>query len=111
MSHTFTHSTADRDYSGRTNIGEDFTPADGAPLVVALHGGTYTSEYFDIPGYSLLDRASAEGIPVIAIDRPTMPAPARSRRAIPSSSRTPRFSVTRSARSGKSMARALPEWS
>ena len=28
----------------------------GTPLVIALHGGTYTSEYFDIPGYSLLDR-------------------------------------------------------
>ncbi|WP_372983681.1 alpha/beta fold hydrolase [Microbacterium sp.] len=70
MSHTFTHSADGRDYSGRTNIGEGFTPADGAPLVVALHGGTYTSAYFDIPGYSLLDRASTEGVPVIAIDRP-----------------------------------------
>ena len=40
------------------------------PLVIALHGGTYTSEYFDIPGYSLLDRAAALGIPTIALDRP-----------------------------------------
>lgn len=42
----------------------------GAPLVVAVHGGTYTSAYFDVPGYSLLDRAEANGIPIIAIDRP-----------------------------------------
>lgn len=40
------------------------------PLVVALHGGTYTSRYFDLPGYSLLDRARALGIPLIAPDRP-----------------------------------------
>ncbi len=40
------------------------------PLVIALHGGTYTSEYFDIAGYSLLDRAAALGIPTIALDRP-----------------------------------------
>ena len=40
------------------------------PLVVALHGGTYTSAYFDVPGYSLLDRAGALGIPILAVDRP-----------------------------------------
>src|SRR4051812_11949683 len=40
------------------------------PLVIALHGGTYTSTYFDVPGYSLLDQAAALGIPVIAVDRP-----------------------------------------
>lgn len=40
------------------------------PLVIALHGGTYTSRYFDVPGYSLLDRASALGIHAIALDRP-----------------------------------------
>lgn len=40
------------------------------PLVVALHGGTYTSTYFDVPGYSLLDHAEYLGVPVIAIDRP-----------------------------------------
>lgn len=69
MSTSFTHTHGDRTYSGRTNIGA-VERADGAPLVVALHGGTYTSEYFDIPGYSLLDRATAQGIPVIALDRP-----------------------------------------
>jgi pimeloyl-ACP methyl ester carboxylesterase len=40
------------------------------PLVIAVHGGTYTADYFDVPGYSLLDRAEAAGIPVVAIDRP-----------------------------------------
>ncbi len=44
--------------------------AAGAPLVVALPGGTYTSAYFDIPGQSLLDVAEAVGVPVIAVDRP-----------------------------------------
>lgn len=40
------------------------------PLVVAVHGGTYTSAYFDVQGHSLLDRAAALGIPIIAPDRP-----------------------------------------
>jgi pimeloyl-ACP methyl ester carboxylesterase len=40
------------------------------PLVIALPGGTYTSTYFDVPGYSLLDHADHLGVPVIAIDRP-----------------------------------------
>lgn len=40
------------------------------PLLIAIHGGTYTSAYFDVPGYSLLDRAAANGIPSVAIDRP-----------------------------------------
>lgn len=46
-------------------------PADAAvPLVVAVHGGTYDSLYFDVPGHSLLDRAAGNGVPIIAIDRP-----------------------------------------
>ena len=40
------------------------------PLIVAIHGGTYTSAYFDVPGYSLLDRTAASGLPIIAPDRP-----------------------------------------
>jgi pimeloyl-ACP methyl ester carboxylesterase len=40
------------------------------PLVVAVHGGGYTSAYFDVPGYSLLERAAALGVPVLAVDRP-----------------------------------------
>lgn len=71
MSTAFSHTTADgRAYSGRTNLAEGFARAAGAPLVIALHGGTYSSEYFDIPGYSLIDRATERGIPVIALDRP-----------------------------------------
>lgn len=44
--------------------------AAGAPLVIAIHGGTYTSAYFDLPGRSLLAAAAANGIPIAAIDRP-----------------------------------------
>ncbi|QEO13888.1 alpha/beta hydrolase [Agromyces intestinalis] len=70
----FTHAvTGDGPASGLTITGRQGSPAeraDGAPLVIALHGGTYTSEYFDIPGYSLIDRAVEAGIPIIALDRP-----------------------------------------
>lgn len=40
------------------------------PLVVAIHGGGFTSEYFDIPGHSLVERAAARGFGVLALDRP-----------------------------------------
>ena len=40
------------------------------PLIVAVHGGTYTSRYFDVPGYSLMTRAGALGLPILAPDRP-----------------------------------------
>ena len=52
--------------------GRAVTPARveaGAPLVIAIHGGTYSSRYFDVEGHSLLDRAARNGIPAIAIDR------------------------------------------
>ncbi len=39
------------------------------PLIVAIHGGGFTSEYFDIPGYSLIERAAARGYGVLALDR------------------------------------------
>lgn len=39
------------------------------PLVIAIHGGTYSSGYFDVPDHSLLERAERNGVPVIAIDR------------------------------------------
>jgi pimeloyl-ACP methyl ester carboxylesterase len=56
--------------SGRRRI-----PTSGAltrdyPLVIALPGGTYRSTYFDLPGYSLIERAVSLGLPVIALDRP-----------------------------------------
>jgi pimeloyl-ACP methyl ester carboxylesterase len=41
-----------------------------APLVVAIHGGAYTSAYFDVPGHSLLERARSLAIGALAIDRP-----------------------------------------
>jgi len=40
------------------------------PLVIAIHGGTYTSAYFDIAGCSLFAQAAANRIPLIAPDRP-----------------------------------------
>jgi pimeloyl-ACP methyl ester carboxylesterase len=40
------------------------------PLVVAIHGGTYSSGYFDVEGYSLLARATAIGVPIMAVNRP-----------------------------------------
>ncbi len=67
-------------------------PAAGAltkdyPLIVALHGGTYTSAYFDLPRFSLIDRAVVLGMPIIALDRPgygdTTPFRARSGRPSP----------------------------
>jgi pimeloyl-ACP methyl ester carboxylesterase len=40
------------------------------PLIVAIHGGSYTSAYFDLPGRSLLETAATNFIPIVAIDRP-----------------------------------------
>lgn len=40
------------------------------PLVVAIHGGTYTCTYFDVAGYSLANRAARMGLPFVAINRP-----------------------------------------
>lgn len=45
-------------------------PQPNTPLVVAVHGGTYTSAYFDVPGGSLFDAAAALGVPIVAPDRP-----------------------------------------
>ncbi len=75
MSTPFTHTVggsgaaAGFSFTGRSNLAE-VTPAPGDPVLIALHGGTYSSEYFDIPGHSLLDNATRQGIGVIAIDRP-----------------------------------------
>lgn len=54
--------------SGRKRLPDTIAP--GMPLIVAIHGGTYTSAYFDVHGHSLLDRAEALGIPILALDRP-----------------------------------------
>src|SRR5271154_5890423 len=45
----------------------------GLPLLVALHGGTYTSEYFRVaggPSGSFLDIAGRNGFAVLTVDRP-----------------------------------------
>lgn len=45
----------------------------GKPLIIALHGGTYTWRYFDVAGShhgSFLDVAVANGYQVVAFDRP-----------------------------------------
>ena len=45
----------------------------GLPLLVALHGGTYTSAYFGVaggPAGSFLDIAARNGFAVLTIDRP-----------------------------------------
>lgn len=39
------------------------------PLIIAIHGGIYSSKYFDVEGYSLLDRAEEQQLPIFAIDR------------------------------------------
>lgn len=71
---TFTHvAFGSGAAAGMTLSGRRHLPAEllrDRPLVVAIHGGTYTSTYFDVPGYSLVDRAAAMGIPIVALDRP-----------------------------------------
>lgn len=58
-----------RRFSGRKRL-PDAPLGPDTPLVIAVPGGTYTSLYFDVSGYSLVDRAAAAGVPVLAIDRP-----------------------------------------
>lgn len=55
--------------------GREITPGSSerrasGPLIVALHGGSYSSAFFDVPGFSLLDRAAAAGCSAAAFDRP-----------------------------------------
>ena len=57
-------------FSGLYNCVKPASIGPGFPLIICVHGGSYTSEYFDIPGYSLLARAAQMGLPTIAIDRP-----------------------------------------
>lgn len=56
-------------FSGRMNKAAKSAPSGQPPLVIAIHGGTYSSVYFDVPGYSLLENADRSGIPVVALDR------------------------------------------
>lgn len=59
---------------GEHVLGGKLVRPDGAPsdlpVLLAIHGGTYDCDYFDIPGHSLLDRAVARGFAIIAVDRP-----------------------------------------
>jgi pimeloyl-ACP methyl ester carboxylesterase len=55
--------------SGRAVAPKQRGAGERRPLIVAIHGGGFTSEYFDIAGYSLIDRAAARGYGVIALDR------------------------------------------
>jgi pimeloyl-ACP methyl ester carboxylesterase len=55
-----------QDLTGISRIGN----GSGKPLIVAVHGGTYTSQYFDLPSRSLIAAAEANGIDIVAIDRP-----------------------------------------
>jgi pimeloyl-ACP methyl ester carboxylesterase len=48
----------------------DTEPGSDTPLLVCLHGGGYTARYFDVPGFSLLDTAAANGFTAISLDRP-----------------------------------------
>lgn len=57
------------EFSGRRRAAE-VDPRSATPLVVAIHGGSYTSAYFDVAGHSLLDDAAMNHIPIIALDRP-----------------------------------------
>ncbi len=59
--------------AGNIRLSGRFLPAtNGQPraLLVALHGGTYTSKYFDTPSSSLLDFCASSGYSILALDRP-----------------------------------------
>lgn len=66
MSERFNHRAGGQDWSGKLARGGDAA----LPVVLAIHGGTYTCDYFDVPGHSLLDRAAARGFDIVALDRP-----------------------------------------
>jgi pimeloyl-ACP methyl ester carboxylesterase len=70
LDHTITTDgpAAHMHFSGLVRAADD--PRPGAPLLIALHGGSYTSRYFDVSGYSLLDSAARNGVTTIAVDRP-----------------------------------------
>jgi pimeloyl-ACP methyl ester carboxylesterase len=59
--------------AGNVKLSGRFLPAaNGHPraLLVALHGGTYTSKYFDTPSSSLLEFCASLGYSILALDRP-----------------------------------------
>jgi pimeloyl-ACP methyl ester carboxylesterase len=46
------------------------TNGDPRALLVAIHGGTYTSKYFDTPSSSLFEFCASSGYSILALDRP-----------------------------------------
>ncbi len=66
MTETFRQKIGGQALSGKLARGGDAA----LPVIVAIHGGTYTCDYFDVPGHSLLDRATARGFDIVALDRP-----------------------------------------
>lgn len=59
--------------AGKAKLSGRFLPAtNGQPraLLVALHGGTYTSKYFDTPSSSLFEFCTSLGYSILALDRP-----------------------------------------
>ncbi len=59
--------------AGNVKLSGRFVPAtNGQPraLLVALHGGTYSSKYFDTPSSALLEFCASSGYSIIALDRP-----------------------------------------
>ncbi len=59
--------------AGTMKLSGRFLPAtNGQPraLIVAIHGGTYTSKYFDTPSSSLLELCASLGYSILALDRP-----------------------------------------
>lgn len=70
MSVAFTIELSGGTLSGRRTDPPDDRRVAGAPILICVHGGSYNSRFFDIEGYSLLDRAAAAGCTAIAFDRP-----------------------------------------
>ncbi len=59
--------------AGSVKLSGRFLPAangDPRALLVAVHGGTYTSKYFDTPPSSLLEFCATLGYSILALDRP-----------------------------------------
>ena len=59
--------------AGNVKLSGRFLPAtNGAPraLIVALHGGTYSSKYFDTAPSKLLELCASLGYSILALDRP-----------------------------------------
>ncbi|WP_454740299.1 alpha/beta hydrolase [Cupriavidus necator] len=56
--------------TGSFHPAPELPAAEDYPMIVAIHGGTYTGDYFHIKGYSLVAHAVALGIPIFTVNRP-----------------------------------------